>query len=161
MSNILGTFTWHPGLTKGWLLFNNHLFHSTLSARTRELVTIRVGWVRQGEYEWAQHIRMGRAVGLSEAELVAISEGPDAAIWGPLDAALLRAADELCADRYVSDATWAFLEEHLDRQQLMDLVFTVGAYDLLAMAFNTFGLELDPDLEGFPTEAVDSRSSDA
>jgi len=31
----------------------------------------------------------------------------------------------------------------------MDLVFTVGAYDLLAMAFNTFGLELDPGLEGF------------
>jgi hypothetical protein len=44
------------------------------------------------------------------------------------------------------------LSEHLDRRQLMDLVFTIGAYDLLAMAFNTFGLELDPGLNGFPPE---------
>jgi hypothetical protein len=28
----------------------------------------------------------------------------------------------------------------------MDLVLTVGAYDLLAMAFKSFGVELDEDL---------------
>jgi hypothetical protein len=28
----------------------------------------------------------------------------------------------------------------------MDLVFTVGAYDVLAMAFRSFGVELDEDL---------------
>jgi hypothetical protein len=33
----------------------------------------------------------------------------------------------------------------------MDLVFTIGTYGLLAMAFNAFGLDLDPGLsdEGF------------
>ena len=29
----------------------------------------------------------------------------------------------------------------------MDLVFTVGAYDLLAMALRSFGVELDDDLQ--------------
>jgi hypothetical protein len=28
----------------------------------------------------------------------------------------------------------------------MDLVFTVGAYDLMAMAMRSFGIELDADL---------------
>jgi hypothetical protein len=28
----------------------------------------------------------------------------------------------------------------------MDLVFTVGAYDAVAMAFRSFGVELDDDL---------------
>ena len=28
----------------------------------------------------------------------------------------------------------------------MDLVFTVGAYEILAMAFRSFGVELDEDL---------------
>ena len=46
----------------------------------------------------------------------------------------------------VSDATWAVLAETMDDHQLMDLVFTVGAYDLLAMAFRSFGIELDADL---------------
>lgn len=76
-------------------------------------------------------------------------EGPACAVWGPLDAALLRSVDELHADAFVTDTTWDALAAGLDQRQLMDLVFTVGAYDLLAMAFNTFGLELDPGLVGF------------
>ena len=57
------------------------------------------------------------------------------------------AVDELVADARVADATWAVLAAELDEQQLMDLVFTVGAYDVLAMALRTFGVELDDDLD--------------
>ena len=151
VSNILGIFSWHPALTKAFLVFNNHLFRSTLSDRVREMVTVRVSWLRRGEYEWAQHVKMARAVGISKEEIEAISEGPDAEVWGPLDAVVLRSVDEIVADRYISDETWNQLAEHFDRTQLMDLVFTIGSYDLLAMAFNVFGLELDPGLEGFPS----------
>ena len=48
----------------------------------------------------------------------------------------------------VSDATWQTLATEFDDQQLMDLVFTVGAYEMLAMAFRSFGVELDEDLGG-------------
>ena len=149
-SNILGIFSWHPALAKAWFAFNSHLFHSTLSARDREMVTVRIAWLRRGEYEWAQHVRMAKTAGLSDGEVDAIMAGPDSPVWGPRDAALLRSVDEIAADRYVSDETWKRLAQDFDRQQLMDLVFTVGAYDLLAMAMNTFGLELDPGLAGFP-----------
>jgi alkylhydroperoxidase family enzyme len=137
-------------LTKGFFSFNSHLFHSTLPDRIRELAIVRTGWLRRGEYEWAQHVRLARAAGVSEAEIAAVSEGPEAELWEPFEAAALRAVDELCEERYISDSTWASLSGDLDRQQLMDLVFTVGGYDLLVMAMNTFGLELDPGLEGFP-----------
>jgi hypothetical protein len=40
----------------------------------------------------------------------------------------------------VSASTWSQLAASLDERQLMDLVFTVGAYALLAMAFNAFGV---------------------
>jgi 4-carboxymuconolactone decarboxylase len=152
VSNILGIFAWHPALTKAFLPFNNHLFHSTLTARDREMVTVRTGWLRRGEYEWAQHVRMAKNAGMSQEEIDAISVGPDSAVWSPRDAALLRAVDEIVVDRYISDETWKRLAEHLDRKQLMDLVFTIGNYDLLAMAFNTFGLQLDPGLAGFPPD---------
>ena len=46
----------------------------------------------------------------------------------------------------MADGTWQVLAGELDEQQLMDLVFTVGAYDVLAMAFRSFGVELDADL---------------
>jgi 4-carboxymuconolactone decarboxylase len=151
LSNLVATFTWHPALTKAFLTFNNHLFRSTLSDRVRELVTVRVGWLRRSEYEWAQHVAMARAAGMSDEEISAIGEqGPDWPGWSPLEAALLRSVDEIVADRYVSDETWEVLARHFDRREMMDLVFTIGTYDLLAMAFNTFGLELDPGMSGFP-----------
>lgn len=153
LSNLVATFTWHPALTKAFLTFNNHLFSSTLSDRVREMVTVRVGWLRRSEYEWAQHAAMARAAGISDEEISAIGEGPDWPGWSPVEAALLRSVDEVVADRYISDETWAVLAEHFDRKQLMDLVFTIGAYDLLAMAFDTFGLELDPGMSGFPSQA--------
>jgi hypothetical protein len=38
------------------------------------------------------------------------------------------------------------LTEQLDTQQVLDLIFTVGAYDVLAMAMKSCGLQLDDDL---------------
>jgi 4-carboxymuconolactone decarboxylase len=158
-SNILGIFSWHPALAKGWFAFNNHLFHSTLSARDRELATVRIAWLRRGEYEWAQHVRMAKSAGLSGEEVDAIMAGPDSPVWGPRDAALLRSVDEIANDHYVSDGTWKRLAEDFDRQQLMDLVFTIGAYDMLAVAMNSFGLQLDPGLAGFPPDGQESHGS--
>ena len=151
-SNILGTFAWHPALAKAWFTFNTQLSYSTLTGRDREMLTVRIAWLRRGEYEWAQHVRMAKSAGLSQEEIDAIMAGPDSPVWEPRDAALLRSVDELAADHYVSDETWQRLAKDFDRKQLMDLVFTVGAYDLLAAAMNTFGLQLDPGLTGFPPE---------
>ncbi|HMQ25957.1 MAG TPA: hypothetical protein PKA98_08210, partial [Acidimicrobiales bacterium] len=68
--------------------------------------------------------------------------------WSPLDAAKLRAVDELLDDARIADATWATLAGTLDPRQLLDLIFTVGAYDALAMMMRSFEVPLDADLAG-------------
>lgn len=150
LPNVLTMLARYPALAKALFTFNKHLLLNTsLSDRTKELLILRIGWLRGAEYEWAQHVLSGRAAGLTHEEIEAVAEGPSAAVWKPFDATLLRAVDELHADAFVTDETWEQLSAELDERQLMDLVFTVGAYDMLAMAFNSFGLELDPGLEGF------------
>jgi alkylhydroperoxidase family enzyme len=145
--NALGMLAQHPTLTHAFNTFNGHiLFNSTLTPRERELVVLRVAAVRGSDYEWAQHVVLAGDAGLDADDIARIAEGPDAEGWGVLDAAMLRAVDELIADALISDDTWAALSSELDRQQLMDLVFTVGAYELLAMAFKSFGVQLDADL---------------
>lgn len=151
-SDMIGIFAWHPSLTKHWLTFSHHLAESTLSDRVREMVIVRVAWLRRGEFEWAQHRKFARAAGMSDEELEALNEGPDAKVWGPSDATIVRAVDELCNDHYISDSTWGQLETQFDRKQLMDLVFTTTGYDLHATAFNTFGLQMPDGLERFPTD---------
>jgi|RhiMetdeSRZDD1v2_1073273.scaffolds.fasta_scaffold276476_2 alkylhydroperoxidase family enzyme len=145
--NVLGTLAQHPDLARAFHTFNGHvLFATTLSVRQRELLVLRVAAVRRAEYEWAQHVVLAGEAGIDDAEVARIAEGPDAPGWSPVDAALLRAVDELVGDATIADATWEALARELDVQQLMDVVFTVGAYDALAMAFRSFRVQLDDDL---------------
>ena len=145
--NALGTLARHPELTTAFNTFNGYiLFASTLEPRERELLVLRVASLRNAPYEWAQHVIQAQDAGLSDEEIARVDEGADAEGWEPLDRSLLRAVDELVADARVGDATWAALAAELDEQQLMDVVFTVGAYEIVAMAFNSFGVELDDDL---------------
>jgi alkylhydroperoxidase family enzyme len=145
--NLLGMFAQHPELTRAYNGFTGHLlFATTLSPRQRELLVLRVAAVREAEYEWLQHTVIAADIGMSEDEVERVAGGPDAPGWSPLDAALLRAVDELLADARIGERSWAVLAAELDPQQLLDLVFTVGAYETLAMAMRTFDVEVDDDL---------------
>lgn len=146
--NIFSTLANHPELLKRWMVFANHvLVKSSLPPREREILILRIGWLCRAEYEWSQHVLIGKAVGLSEDEIERIAHGPDAPGWSADDAALLRATDELHKDAFISDATWAVLAKKWSVQQLMDVVFAVGQYNLVSMALNTLGVQLD---EGLP-----------
>jgi alkylhydroperoxidase family enzyme len=144
----VGVILQHPALAKAFLTFNNHVATaSTVSKRIRELLILRISWLRRSEYEFVQHLVLGRNAGLSEAELERVQQGPDAPGWDPVDADLVRCADELHADARIADATWSRLSAHFSTTQLMDIVFAVGCYDLLAKVFKTFGVQLEPGVD--------------
>ena len=140
----LGVILRHPALAKAFLTFNNHVaMANSVSKRIRELLILRVSWLRRSEYEFIQHVVLGRNAGLSEAELERVQAGPDAPGWDPIEADLVRAVDELYADARIQDGTWSRLSAHFSTDQLMDIVFTVGCYEVLAMVFKTFGAQLE------------------
>ena len=146
--NVLGLFAHHPALARSFLAYNGYLTSraSTVDRRTRELVILRVAWRRRCRYEWAQHTLIAKQAGVTDKEFAQLRA--DVATPGPAPegsvSLLIGAVDELLDDSGLSDQTYQALAAELDDRQLMDLVFTIGTYALLAMAFNTFGLELDP-----------------
>ena len=151
--NVFTTMANHPELAKDWLVFGSHILSkNTLPARDREMLILRIGWLCRSEYEWAQHTRLGRAAGLTEDDLAHIMKGPDAPGISDHDRLLLKATSELHEKAFISDETWNALAKTYDTKQMMDLVFTVGQYNLVSMALNSFGVQLDPGLTGFPSE---------
>lgn len=148
--NALGTFAHHPALTTAYHhLIGHALFATTLSVRQRELLVLRVAHLRDSPYEWAQHVFLAGEVGISPEEVERVTQGAAADGWIPLEGALLAAADQLIGQACISDETYAELSKELDTQQLLDVVFTVGAYEVLAMALRTFDVEIDEDLQPF------------
>ena len=149
--NILKTLAHHPKLLKRWRVFANHvLFKSSLPAREREILILRVAWLCRAGYEWGHHVAIGRESGLSDEEIRRITQGPDTPGWGAFDAALLRAVDELHGDAFVSESTWNALAERYNTQQMMDVIFTVGQYNLVSMALNSLGVQQDEGFDELP-----------
>lgn len=148
--NIFRTLSNHSALAKRWMVFANHILgKSTLSVRDREMLILRIGYLCQAGYEWGQHVLIARDAGMSDDEIRLCKSGPDTPGISDLDRLLLTATDELHNDAHVSDATWSGLSEHYNTQQLMDIVFTVGQYNLVSMALNSFGVQPDEGLPGW------------
>jgi len=148
--NIFKTLSNHPDLMRRWLVFANHILgKSTLPPRERELIILRIGYLCQAGYEWGQHVLIARDSGMTDEEIRSARTGPDTPGLSDLDRLLLQATDELHADAHVSDTTWEGLSQHLTTQQLMDVVFTVGQYNLVSMALNSFGVQPDEGLPGW------------
>lgn len=149
--NIFATFVRHPGLFARWLPFGGKLLAGKLPARDRELLILRTGWLCGSEYEWAQHVVVGRASGVTDEEIDRVTAGPDADGWDPFDAALLRAADELHGDSCLTDATWAALAERYDDKQMVEVPVVVGHYHLVSFLLNSLGVPLEDGVDGFPS----------
>ncbi|MFX0200927.1 MAG: carboxymuconolactone decarboxylase family protein [Candidatus Hodarchaeota archaeon] len=149
--NVGTTLARHPKLFERFMTFAMYILQGqTLPDRDREILILRIGWLCQAEYEFGHHTLMGKTAGLTDEEILRITKGPDDPGWSVFDAALVRAVDELYCDAIISDATWKVLSERYNENQLMDVIFTVGDYNLVSWALNSFGVQLEKGVPGFP-----------
>ncbi len=111
-----------------------------LPPRDHELLALRTAWNCRSEFEWVEHVEYARRAGLSDDEIALVAGPIDDGAWSASERALLRAADELHADRDVSDATWADLAGHYDSPALVEALFVVGQYTMLSLVANAAGI---------------------
>jgi alkylhydroperoxidase family enzyme len=119
-----------------------------LPAREREIVILRTGWRTRCEYEFGQHVLIGRRAGLSDDEIGRVTV--DDAGWPPGDALLIRLADEIHDTRDVSDELWEGLSARWDDAALLELVALAGFYGMVAGLLNAARVRRDPGVPGWP-----------
>src|SRR5262245_11580928 len=136
---------------KFWAFGGHFLENNKIPARDRELLTLRTAYLIRGEYIWASHQdTYAIKAGLTKEDVLRVTRGPDAKGWSEADATLLRAADELYAGRFITDATWKALARRYDERQLLEAVLTVANYSMLGMYYNSTGAQLEAGQTGFP-----------
>jgi alkylhydroperoxidase family enzyme len=140
----------HPKLAIAYNIFGKHLLlDSSIAVRPRELIVLRCAWLQKCEYEWHYHVGYALSAGLTMEEIAAIRDGADSPVWDGKDEdrAVLRAVDELIETSRIGDDTYAALSRFYGKQQLMDLVFTIGNYVMLGWAVATFGIPVEPGVD--------------
>ena len=154
MTNAIATYLHYPTLAQALLTHERYVSNeSTLPPRHRLLLGLRTAWLTRSDYLWAHRAAAARRAGFTADEIMGVARAPDTRWPDAFEATLLRAADELHVDAFVSDESWRVLTGRYDINQMIDLVDTVGAYTIHAGVLNSMGVQLEAGMtERRPTD---------
>ena len=145
--HLFTTLGQHRLLLLAFLPYSGYLLgRGKLSLRDKELVILRVGHLRNSEYELQQHRRLARSRGLDHELQARIFTGPAAEGLSDRDRVMLTAVDEFITTRDLSDDTFARLKLHLSKQQIIEFCALAGNYDAIAAILAALRVPMDfPD----------------
>jgi 4-carboxymuconolactone decarboxylase len=138
--HLFTTLAHQPELFRRWLGFGGALLAGELPGRLRELVILRTAYRFDARYEWAHHIELAEAQGVSAAEVAALGSDLSLVDWDPFERATLAAVDETKDTGAVTDATWAVLARQLNDAGLVELVMLIGHYVMLSTVLRSLRL---------------------
>ena len=135
----------HPALVAAWTEFSKTLRYDTRTPRPlRELVILRGAQLMKSEYEWAQHLKMARKAGVSEAQIAALANWRASADFSPAEKAALALA-EAVSEGHVGDEVYAEAMKHFDHHDYVELSLVAAFYAMVARMLDAMGIQLEPE----------------
>ena len=137
----------HAALTAAWTEFARAIRYESRNPRElRELMILRGAQVMRSEYEWAQHLKMARKAGVSEAQIKALPSWRDSDLFNEREKAALALA-EAVTQGGVSDQVYAEAMRHFDHHDYVELSITAAFYAMVGRMLDAMGVQLEPDFE--------------
>ncbi len=142
--NIFRMMAHAPGLLRPFVdLGGAFLFQGKLDPVTRECAILRVGYLSNASYETAQHEKIGRDVGMSDALIEAVRVGSGAAGLNDEQKLTLAFVDDLVANVKASDATFKPALAHFGAEALQELTLITGYYMMVSRFLETFEVDIE------------------
>jgi alkylhydroperoxidase family enzyme len=144
----------HPPLAKAITgLLTTLLFRGKLDARLRELVIMRIGWATGSEYEWTQHWRVAKQLGVAEEDLLAVRDWRRSSRLGEAERAVLAATDETLEKGAIAAETFELCRKHLGgTEQLLELVAAIGNWRLFSQLLRSLEIPLEDGVASWPPD---------
>ena len=144
---VLRTFAHHPQLANAFSPLNIHLLSTnTLPVKQRQIAIMRTAWITKAVYMWSSHLNTSVRCGLSPDMYGPIQRGADDPYFTDFERVVIRATEDLVRDQKISDANWHALMAEWDEKQMLDFLFTVGCYVMVAGVMRSTGAERQEDL---------------
>jgi AhpD family alkylhydroperoxidase len=142
-TNVFRTLVRNKGLFRYFIPYGGKLLRGKLPPRLRELMILRLAHLCQCPYEWNQHSKLARSVGINQYEIEATRVDLEASSWSGHDRAVLLAVDELHSTSTISTVLWNELVRYLNESQLIELPLLVGHFTGVAYLLNSLNVEIE------------------
>jgi len=139
----------HPRLVAAWSDFSKALRHDTRTPRAlRELVILRGAQLMRSEYEWAQHLKMARNAGISDAQIGELASWKNSNLFDAREKAALLLAEAVTSGR-VTDEVYAEAMRHFDHHDYVELSITAAFYAMVGRMLDAMGVQLETDFRDY------------
>lgn len=126
----------------------HYLRHETgLSPRIREVAILVSAREHDSRFEWQQHERVGRRVGVPHETIEAIKHRKPVDGLDATDALVIRFGRQLFREHRVAPELFAEARKAFGDQKLVDLIANMGAYAATAALLAAVDMQLPPDEE--------------
>ena len=98
----------------------------------RELIILRVAVLNRAGFEFDAHAPIAEREGVSAAKIQAVRDATLSPVFDAREQRVLALTDAMTRDVEVPDALMAELQQHYDARQLVELVATVAAYNMVS-----------------------------
>jgi 4-carboxymuconolactone decarboxylase len=144
---VLRTFAHHPALANAFSPLNIHLLsENTLPVKLRQIAIMRTAWITKATYMWSSHLNTSKLAGLTDEFYGPVQRGADDPYFTPFEATVIRATEDLVREQRIGDENWAILRAEWTEKQMLDFMFTVGCYAMVAGVMRSTGAERQQDL---------------
>lgn len=123
------------------------LIEAALDSMYREYAILRVAIVNRCRYEWAQHVPIAMAAGISLEKVAAVTDWESSDMFDEKERIILAFTDEVLQHTRPSEKTFDAASAFLSRQSLTELVFSIGYWNMVAYMLNTMDVELEADFK--------------
>ncbi|PSP76755.1 carboxymuconolactone decarboxylase family protein [Halobacteriales archaeon QS_3_64_16] len=146
-----------PPVLQSYMRYGTTLWEAgELTTRERELLILAVARALDSEYEWHQHVDIGREAGLTDEEIAAIGRGADENFencdgFDDRDRALLAYADAFARGE-VTDTIHDGLAEFCETSTLTGVAMLCSHYVATARALDALAVPLEGPFVGWQPE---------
>ena len=133
-----------PPIAEGWLNYLTAVRQKTsLSASIRELVIIRIAQLNGAQYEADQHIPIALKEGVSQQQIDDLADWRATASFSALERRVLALTEEMTRNVHVEKQLVDELSVDFDHKELVELVATIAAYNMVSRFIEAFGIHSD------------------
>ena len=142
--NIFRMLPWAETMVEPWHRLGHAILQrGKLDPVLREMAILRVGHLCRAPYEVHAHERIGARAGMPPGKIAALAEGAEAPVFSELEKLVIRFTDEVVRNVKASDATFDALARHLSHREMVELVLTIGYYQMTCAFLENFEIPIE------------------
>lgn len=141
-SNLVRGLLKTKNLTEGYGALGTALRYTDLSAKDREFVILRIGYISKCQYELMQHKSLAMQQGWTKEDIDAISQN-NMYYFDERMSIILKFVNECVENIKVSTETFKATKKYLSEAEIAELILLIGHYMMTARFLETLEIDLD------------------